>query len=78
MAVIDRIVSRVGPARRRVEPDGRRAPPDGSRVNAVIPPLAIDGPVLSIRRFGAVDHGRAARRLRRVHRRHAASCSRRA
>ena len=26
--------------------------PDGSRVNAIIPPLAIDGPVLSIRRFG--------------------------
>jgi len=26
--------------------------PDGSRVNAVIPPLALDGPVLSIRRFG--------------------------
>jgi pilus assembly protein CpaF len=27
--------------------------PDGSRVNAIIPPLALDGPVLSIRRFGA-------------------------
>ena len=53
LAVIDRIVSRVG---RRVDEsspmvDARLA--DGSRVNAIIPPLALDGPVLSIRRFGA-------------------------
>ena len=53
MKVIDRIVSRVG---RRVDEsspmvDARLA--DGSRVNAIIPPLAIDGPVLSIRRFAA-------------------------
>jgi pilus assembly protein CpaF len=53
LAVIDRIVSRVG---RRVDEsspmvDARLA--DGSRVNAIIPPLAIDGPVLSIRRFGS-------------------------
>ncbi len=52
MRIIDRIVSRVG---RRVDEstpmvDARLA--DGSRVNAIIPPLAIDGPVLSIRRFG--------------------------
>jgi pilus assembly protein CpaF len=52
MAVIDRIVSRVG---RRIDEsspmvDARLA--DGSRVNAIIPPLALDGPVLSIRRFG--------------------------
>ncbi len=52
MQIIDRIVSRVG---RRVDEsspmvDARLA--DGSRVNAVIPPLAIDGPTLSIRRFG--------------------------
>ena len=52
MQIIDRIVSRVG---RRVDEsspmvDARLA--DGSRVNAIIPPLAIDGPVLSIRRFG--------------------------
>src|SRR5215203_2981273 len=52
LRVIDRIVSRVG---RRVDDsspmvDARLA--DGSRVNAIIPPLAIDGPVLSIRRFG--------------------------
>ena len=54
MQIIDRIVSRVG---RRVDEsspmvDARLA--DGSRVNAIIPPLAIDGPCLSIRRFGAV------------------------
>src|SRR4029078_5187908 len=53
MRVIDRIVSRV---RRRVDDsspvvDARLA--DGSRVNAIIPPLAVDGPLLSIRRFPA-------------------------
>ena len=53
MAIIDRIVSAVG---RRVDEsspmvDARLA--DGSRVNAIIPPLAIDGPCLSIRRFGS-------------------------
>lgn len=53
LTIIDRIVSRVG---RRVDEsspmvDARLT--DGSRVNAIIPPLAIDGPVLSIRRFGA-------------------------
>lgn len=52
MRIIDRIVSRVG---RRVDEsspmvDARLA--DGSRVNAIIPPLALDGPSLSIRRFG--------------------------
>jgi pilus assembly protein CpaF len=51
LRVIDRIVSRVG---RRIDDsspmvDARLA--DGSRVNAVIPPLAVDGPLLSIRRF---------------------------
>jgi pilus assembly protein CpaF len=51
MNIIDRIVSAVG---RRVDEsspmvDARLA--DGSRVNAIIPPLALDGPVLSIRRF---------------------------
>jgi pilus assembly protein CpaF len=53
MQVIDRIVSRVG---RRVDEvcpmaDARLA--DGSRVNAIIPPLALDGPCLTIRRFGS-------------------------
>jgi len=52
LQIIDRIVSKVG---RRVDEsspyvDARL--PDGSRVNAIIPPLALDGPVLSIRRFG--------------------------
>jgi pilus assembly protein CpaF len=52
MRIIDRIVSRVG---RRIDEsspmvDARLA--DGSRVNAIIPPLAIDGPSMSIRRFG--------------------------
>jgi pilus assembly protein CpaF len=53
MAVIDRIVSRIG---RRVDESSPMVDarlPDGSRVNAIIPPLALDGPVLSIRRFGA-------------------------
>jgi len=50
-AIIDRIISRVG---RRIDEssplvDARL--PDGSRVNAIIPPAALDGPILSIRRF---------------------------
>lgn len=52
MTVIDRIVSAVG---RRVDESSPMVDarlPDGSRVNAIIPPLAIDGPSLSIRRFG--------------------------
>lgn len=54
MKIIDRIVSRVG---RRVDEsspmvDARLQ--DGSRVNAIIPPLALDGPLLSIRRFSVV------------------------
>jgi len=52
MQIIDKIVSGVG---RRVDEssplcDARL--PDGSRVNVVIPPLAVDGPILSIRKFG--------------------------
>jgi pilus assembly protein CpaF len=52
MSIIDRIVAAIG---RRVDEsspmvDARLA--DGSRVNAIIPPLAVDGPYLSIRRFG--------------------------
>jgi pilus assembly protein CpaF len=52
LQIIDRIVSRVG---RRIDEstpmvDARL--PDGSRVNAIIPPLALDGPAVSIRRFG--------------------------
>src|SRR6266478_2336129 len=53
MRIIDRIVTRVG---RRIDEsspmvDARLR--DGSRVNAVIPPLALDGPTVSIRRFGS-------------------------
>jgi pilus assembly protein CpaF len=60
MHIIDRIVSKVG---RRVDEsspmvDARLT--DGSRVNAIIPPLAIDGPAVSIRKFGvnkiSIDH----------------------
>ena len=51
LRIIDKIVSQVG---RRVDEstpmvDARLS--DGSRVNAIIPPLAVDGPILSIRRF---------------------------
>jgi pilus assembly protein CpaF len=49
--IIDRIVSRVG---RRIDESSPMVDarlPDGSRVNAIIPPLALNGPVLSIRRF---------------------------
>lgn len=54
LKIIDKIVSRVG---RRIDEstpmvDARL--PDGSRVNAIIPPLALDGPTLSIRRFSVV------------------------
>jgi pilus assembly protein CpaF len=52
MRIIDRIVSKVG---RRVDESSPMVDarlPDGSRVNAIIPPLALDGPLLSIRRFG--------------------------
>jgi pilus assembly protein CpaF len=51
--VIDRIVSRVGRRIDEMSPMVDARLPDGSRVNAVIPPLAIDGPSLSIRRFGS-------------------------
>jgi len=55
LRIIDKIVSQIG---RRVDEstpmvDARLS--DGSRVNAIIPPLAVDGPLLSIRRFGT-DH----------------------
>ena len=51
MKIIDKIVSRVG---RRVDESSPMVDarlPDGSRVNVIIPPLAIDGPIMSIRRF---------------------------
>jgi pilus assembly protein CpaF len=54
MKIIDKMVSRVG---RRVDESSPMVDarlPDGSRINAIIPPLAIDGPALSIRRFSRV------------------------
>ena len=51
LAVIDRIVSRVGRRVDEASPMVDARLPDGSRVNAIIPPLALDGPILSIRRF---------------------------
>jgi pilus assembly protein CpaF len=53
MKIVEKIVSRVG---RRVDESSPMVDarlPDGSRVNAIIPPLAVDGPLVSIRRFGA-------------------------
>ena len=52
LQIIDRIVSRVGRRVDEASPMVDARLPDGSRVNAVIPPLALDGPALSIRRFG--------------------------
>ena len=49
---INRIVSRVGRRVDETSPMVDARLPDGSRVNAIIPPLAVDGPILSIRRFG--------------------------
>ncbi len=68
---IDKIVSRVG---RRIDESSPMVDarlPDGSRVNAIIPPLALDGPVLSIRRFSAIpltlqsliEHGSLTREM---------------
>ncbi|MFP3607384.1 ATPase, T2SS/T4P/T4SS family, partial [Paraburkholderia sp. SIMBA_053] len=51
MKVIEKIVSRVG---RRIDESSPMVDarlPDGSRVNAIIPPSAVDGPLMSIRRF---------------------------
>ena len=52
LRIIEKVVSRVG---RRVDESSPMVDarlPDGSRVNAAIPPIAVDGPLLSIRRFG--------------------------
>jgi len=56
MKIIDKIVSRVG---RRIDESSPMVDarlPDGSRVNAIIPPLAIDGAMMSIRRFATVPY----------------------
>ncbi len=52
MLIIDRIVSKVGRRVDEASPMVDARLPDGSRINAIVPPLAIDGPALSIRRFG--------------------------
>ncbi|MBN2327378.1 MAG: CpaF family protein [Candidatus Omnitrophica bacterium] len=52
LQIIDRIVSRVGRRVDETSPMVDARLPDGSRVNAIIPPLALKGPALSIRRFG--------------------------
>ena len=51
MAIIERIVNRVGRRIDESQPMVDARLPDGSRVNAIIPPLALDGPLVSIRRF---------------------------
>jgi pilus assembly protein CpaF len=53
LQIIDRIVSKVGRRVDETSPMVDARLPDGSRVNAIIPPLALDGPSMSIRRFGA-------------------------
>src|ERR1039457_3543875 len=50
---IDKIVARVGRRVDEASPVVDARLPDGSRVNSVVPPLAIDGPIPSIRRFGS-------------------------
>jgi pilus assembly protein CpaF len=52
MQIIERIVSKVGRRIDESSPYVDARLPDGSRVNVIIPPLALDGPTLSIRRFG--------------------------
>ena len=52
LQIIDRIVSRVGRRIDETSPMVDARLPDGSRVNAIIPPLALNGPTVSIRRFG--------------------------
>src|SRR5262249_53385783 len=53
LRIIDRIVARVGRRVDETSPMVDARLPDGSRVNAVIPPLSLKGPALSVRRFGA-------------------------
>jgi pilus assembly protein CpaF len=65
LRIIDKIVSQVGRRIDESQPMVDARLPDGSRVNAVIPPIAVDGPLLSIRKFAEipfdlqmlVDHG---------------------
>lgn len=62
MRIIQRVVARVGRRIDEVSPMVDARLPDGSRVNAVVPPLALNGPKLSIRRFG-VEHLRLEKLL---------------
>lgn len=57
MRIIQRIVSRVGRRIDEVNPMVDARLPDGSRINAIIPPLSLNGPSLSIRRFGTAPLG---------------------
>jgi pilus assembly protein CpaF len=57
LKVIDRIVSRMGRRIDEASPMADARLPDGSRVNAIIPPLALDGPSVTIRRFATVPLG---------------------
>ncbi len=57
MRIVQRIVARLGRRIDEVSPMVDARLPDGSRVNAIVPPLALDGPKLSIRRFGAAPLG---------------------
>ena len=53
LQILDRIVSKVGRRVDETSPMVDASLPDGSRLNAIIPPLALDGPSLTIRRFGS-------------------------
>ena len=53
LQILDRIVSRVGRRVDETQPMVDARLPDGSRLNAIIPPLALDGPSLTIRKFGS-------------------------
>jgi len=53
LQILDRIVSRVGRRIDETSPMCDARLPDGSRLNAIIPPLALDGPALTIRKFGS-------------------------
>src|SRR4029453_9633260 len=53
LQIIDRIVSKVGAGVEKTSPRVDPRLPDGPRFNAIIPPLALDGPTVSIRRFGS-------------------------
>jgi len=53
LSIVQRIVGRVGRRVDETTPMVDARLPDGSRLNAIIPPLALDGPLVSIRRFGS-------------------------